>query len=118
VLTEFGLTTSAQEQTWVISLDSRNAIRSVTAVSVGTYHECFIGVPTVLSPVLLSATDRFIMAHNHPNGKSNPTKDDIELTVRIQQASKVMGLDFDDHIIVTPDGTWSSMQALGHMKEA
>lgn len=114
-LKDMGLTSSAQEQLWVIALDSLNHIRSVTPVSVGTYHECFVAVPAVLSPVLLSATDRFIMAHNHPNGRPNPTEDDVELTERVAKACDVMDISFDDHLIVTSMGPWVSMKSLGYL---
>jgi len=114
-LAEMGLASSAQEQLWVVSLDSLNQIRSVTVASIGTYHECYVSVPNVISPVLLSATDRFIMAHNHPNGRPNPTADDIDLTKRVAVAAEAMDLAFDDHIIVTPTGEWRSMRALGHL---
>jgi DNA repair protein RadC len=115
ILTDAGLAGSAQEQLWVIALDSLNQIRSITPVSVGTYHECYVSVPNVISPVLLSATDRFTIAHNHPNGRPNPTPDDIDLTRRISVSAEAMDLSFDDHIIVTPTGEWRSMRALGHM---
>lgn len=115
VLGSMGLSTSAQEQLWVIALDSLNQIRSITPVSIGTYHECYVSVPNVLSPVLLSATDRFIMAHNHPNGRPVPTEDDIDLTKRVAAASEAMDIAFDDHLIVTASGGWRSMRSLGHM---
>jgi DNA repair protein RadC len=114
-LGDMGLSGSAQEQLWVISLDSLNQIRNITVVSVGTYHDCFVSVPTILSPVLLSATDRFIMAHNHPNGRPNPTADDIDLTSRVKAAADIMDISFDDHVIVSTSGGWSSMKALGHL---
>lgn len=114
MLGEMGLSTAAQEELWVIALDSLNQIRSITRVSIGTYHECFVSVPTVIGPVLLSATDRFIMAHNHPNGRPNPTLDDIELTKRIAGAAELMDIAFDEHLIVTPSGAWAGMKALGH----
>jgi DNA repair protein RadC len=115
LLGTLGLSGSAQEQLWVIALDSLNQVRNITVVSVGTYHDCFVSVPTILSPVLLSATDRFIIAHNHPNGRSAPTDDDIDLTQRVDAASRIMDLSFDDHIIVSPSGSWSSMRTLGHL---
>lgn len=114
-LGKLGLSSAAQEQLWVIALDSLNQIRSITAVSIGTYHECYVAVPTVIAPVLLSATDRFIMAHNHPNGRPNPTADDIDLTDRVNAAARVMDISFDDHLIVTSTGAWQSMKALGHL---
>lgn len=114
-LNELGLAASAQEQLWVVALDSLNQIRSITVASIGTYHECYVSVPNVLSPVLLSAADRFILAHNHPNGRPNPTKDDIDLTKRVVKAAEAMDIEFDDHIIVTPTGQWRSMRSMGHL---
>lgn len=115
VLTDLGLSGSAQEQLWVVAVDGINQIRSITPVAVGTYHDCFVALPTVFSPVLLSACDRFTVAHNHPNGRLMPTADDLDLTRRIETAAKVMDMEFDDHIIVGPTGGFTSMRALGHL---
>jgi DNA repair protein RadC len=55
------------------------------------------------------------VAHNHPNGKTNPTREDINLTGRIVAAADTLDMDFDDHLILTPYGGWASMRALGHL---
>lgn len=116
LLGELGLSGSAQEQLWVLALDGQNNIRQIHVANIGSYHDTFVSIPTVLSPVLLSASDRFIVAHNHPNGKPNPTQDDIELTRRIDAAANVLDMEFDDHLIVTARGAWVSMRALGHLR--
>ncbi|HAB62403.1 MAG TPA: hypothetical protein DCE48_17205 [Lachnospiraceae bacterium] len=38
--------------------------------------------------------------HFHPSGDPKPSKDDIEVTKRIDEGCRLMGLDFVDHIIV------------------
>lgn len=118
LLNELGLVTSSQEQLWVIALDAVNAVRSVTPVAMGTYHDSFVALPTIFAPVFLAATDRFIIAHNHPAGRARPTKPDLDLTARVQAAATVLDVEFHDHIIVCPDGSWTSLNSAGYMKEA
>ena len=51
----------------------------------------------------------FILCHNHPSGHPTPSPEDIELTRRLVQAGKAMGIELLDHIIVT-DNQWTSFR--------
>ncbi|MBU1706924.1 JAB domain-containing protein, partial [bacterium] len=51
----------------------------------------------------------FILCHNHPSGHPTPSPEDIELTRRLVQAGKAMGIELLDHIIVT-DKQWTSFR--------
>lgn len=112
VLNEFGLSTAVQEELWVVLLDGVRNIRSVYPVAKGGYHDCDISIPTILSPVFIGATDRFMIAHNHPSGEAAPTQHDLDLTWRLSAAAELLDLMFEDHVIVTPKGEWYSMK--GH----
>ncbi|NOY64919.1 MAG: hypothetical protein GXO97_05955, partial [Nitrospirae bacterium] len=48
-----------------------------------------------------------ILVHNHPSGKPEPSDADIEVTNRIIEASRVVGIDVLDHIIITSDRAFS-----------
>ena len=41
-----------------------------------------------------------ILAHNHPSGDPTPSRDDIELTRRMVDAGRLMGIEILDHIIL------------------
>jgi DNA repair protein RadC len=41
-----------------------------------------------------------ILAHNHPSGDVSPSKADVELTRRLVDAGRILGIDVLDHIIV------------------
>jgi DNA repair protein RadC len=43
------------------------------------------------------------VAHNHPSGSLNPSTADLEVTERMQQSAKLLGINLIDHIIVTGD---------------
>jgi len=41
------------------------------------------------------------LSHDHPSGNPEPSKADLEITKRILEAGKIMGIDVLDHIIIT-----------------
>ena len=53
-----------------------------------------------------------IFAHNHPSGDCTPSTDDIELTKRLFEAGKIIGIDVLDHIILS-DHTYLSLKKEG-----
>ena len=45
-----------------------------------------------------------ILAHNHPSGNPEPSRDDLEINRRLVEAGKILGIEVIDHIIVTATG--------------
>ena len=58
----------------------------------------------VFAPALERGAVAIIVAHNHPSGSLTPTEADIIVTDQLVAASKVMGVDVLDHIIVSQKG--------------
>lgn len=57
------------------------------------------------------------MVHNHPSGDTSPSKDDIRLTDRMQQACELIGIPLTDHIIVGTDNRqYFSFREKGELK--
>jgi len=50
-----------------------------------------------------------ILCHNHPSSDPTPSPEDIELTQRLVQAGKIVGIELLDHIIVA-ERTWTSFR--------
>lgn len=44
------------------------------------------------------------MGHNHPSGDPTPSRADIDMTRRIIDVAKPLGIEVHDHIIVGKDG--------------
>lgn len=57
--------------------------------------------------VALYKGSNIILSHNHPQGSFLPSDDDIRTTERLFALCKSSGLDFVDHIIVSPNGSYS-----------
>ena len=51
-----------------------------------------------------------IIAHNHPSGDPEPSLEDIEVTRRLHEAGKILGVPLLDHIIVGEGGSFTSLR--------
>ena len=81
-------------------LDTRNKLLKDEIISIGTLNTSLAYPRDVLSPALENHAASVILIHNHPSGDPSPSKDDIELTKRIYEASKILEIDFLDHVII------------------
>jgi DNA repair protein RadC len=52
------------------------------------------------------------MVHNHPSGDPTPSNEDINITKRIAEAGKIIGIELVDHIIIG-DGRYISLKEKG-----
>jgi DNA repair protein RadC len=46
----------------------------------------------------------FICVHNHPTGDLTPSREDKDLTDRLTEAGKMIGIQLLDHLIVSSEG--------------
>ena len=80
----------------------------------GTASNCLVNPREVLRPCILCNATGFIVAHNHPSGNTAPSRADIQVTRTLREASKVMGIDMIEHIIVgDPDSEIYSFNEAG-----
>lgn len=84
----------------VIVLDNKNCVRKIKNVAIGGINSVSIEPNLILMENIKMSMPKFIIVHNHPSGNVNPSIEDIEFTKRINEASKIMGLQLLDHIII------------------
>lgn len=85
----------------VFYLDTRNQEIQREIISVGTLNANLVHPREVFEPAIRHNAAQVIVAHNHPSGDPNPSQDDIEITKRLQEAGKILGIELLDHVIVT-----------------
>ena len=76
-------------------------------VSHGTHNASLVGIREIMIRTLLCGASSIVLVHNHPNGLSLPSKEDIQMTKEIKEVSDLMGIYFCDHIIVGKEGVYS-----------
>jgi len=94
----------SQEHFIVIFLDGDNKIIETRVISVGTLNQTLVHPREVFAPAIEKRSASIIIAHNHPSGTLSPSSEDIEVTNRLKEASKILGIELLDHIIFSLNG--------------
>ena len=89
-----------REHFWVISLDTRNKVKFVELISLGTADNCLVHPREVFRRAIINGATKIIIGHNHPSGDSQPSPEDLEITRKIKQASEILSIPLLDHIII------------------
>jgi DNA repair protein RadC len=101
-----------QEVLLVILRDVRGNLLHLEQVSIGTLSQVLVHPREVFYPAVRYKAHSLIIAHNHPSGDPKPSQADLELTSALIQASQVMCIGLDDHLIVCRD-KFISLRELG-----
>jgi DNA repair protein RadC len=96
-----------KEHFLVFFLDARNQEIKREIVSVGSLTANLVHPREVFEPAVKNLAAQVILAHNHPSGDPEPSKDDLEINKRLVEAGKILGIEIIDHIIVTKNGFFS-----------
>jgi DNA repair protein RadC len=90
----------------VVLLNTKNEVIETSTVSVGTLGASLVHPREVFKPAIRASAASVILAHNHPSGKVEPSREDREVTRRLGEAAGILGIEVLDHVIVG-DGYYS-----------
>lgn len=93
-----------QEYFLSIYLDGANRILEKRVISIGILNQSLVHPREVFAPAIELRAASIIVAHNHPSGVLEASREDISVTHRLKDSAKLLGIDFLDHIIITKDG--------------
>ncbi len=83
----------------VVNLNTNLTPINMNVVSMGALNMAYVHPRETMKSAILSNSAYLMLVHNHL-GSLNPSKEDIEVTDRIQSAASIMGIPVLDHIIV------------------
>ncbi len=86
-----------------IYLNSHNRILRDEVITIGTVNSNIIHAREVFRPAIECNAAAFILAHNHPSGELQPSKEDVDITADLVRAGKILGISILDHVIITKD---------------
>lgn len=96
----FEMDIRAEEVLALMTLDTKNQITGMFIVSQGSINTTIVHPREVFKRALLQNSANIIIAHNHPSGLPDPSKEDINITRRLDEAGKIIGINLLDHIII------------------
>jgi DNA repair protein RadC len=93
-------------------VDTKHRLLGVVTVSVGSLDHTFMSPREVFRDALLANAAALVLAHNHPSGDPEPSRDDEQVTRRLVRAGELVGIEVLDHLVVA-GSRWLSLARRG-----
>ncbi|MFC1925201.1 DNA repair protein RadC [Chloroflexota bacterium] len=103
-----------KEHLLALLLDTRNQLVKTATVSIGSLDSSIVHPREVFKEAISASAASVILVHNHPSGDPQPSDDDIDITKRLVEAGKIVGIEVLDHVIVG-DEAYVSIKGRGSM---
>ena len=102
------------EQLRVLYLNTRNRLLLDETVIEGSVNIAPIYPREIVRRSLEVGATALILAHNHPSGDPEPSREDVRVTRLIAKAGEALDIRLHDHVIVARSG-WISLRAGGYL---
>jgi DNA repair protein RadC len=102
------------EEAYVVLMNQNYKLIDTIRLSHGGITETAVDVRVIMKYALMNNATIIALAHNHPSGNNRPSRDDENLTKRVNEACRTMRIFLCDHIIVT-DGSYYSFRDQGKL---
>jgi len=102
-----GLASMPVETFLVLHLDGKNRMVGMTTCSIGCMTSSLVHPRDVFRSAIANMTAGLIFMHNHPSGDPAPSEEDIQITKRLCEVGKIVGIRGLDHIIIGKDRYFS-----------
>ena len=89
-----------QEILKVAMLNNKNKLIRIKEIAKGGGNFVAATIRSILNEAVKIEAAKIILIHNHPTGDPTPSKQDIEFTKNVEQASKILGIQLLDHIVI------------------
>lgn len=93
-----------REHFLVLYLDRKGGVITKENVSIGGLHSSIVHPREVFKTAVKRSAASIILAHNHPSGDPSPSRQDVEITRRLTEAGRIMGIEIMDHVIIGENG--------------
>lgn len=95
------------EECHLLMLRQNHSIIGEALVSKGGLTGTAVDVREVMRHAVMNRAAAILLCHNHPSGNLRPSTEDNHLTKRVEEACRVMNVQFVDHVIVADTGYYS-----------
>lgn len=104
----------AEEVVYIFAMRKGMQLLGTFLLAKGTVDSALVGSREIFMRLLLLGAAGFILLHNHPSGDPKPSKEDIQLTQKLNEAAGLIGVQLLDHVIIGQQGFYSFKE---HMAE-
>lgn len=95
------------EECWALYLASSGKVIERQRISQGGVQATVVDSKIILKRAIELLAVQIVLVHNHPSGSAEPSRQDIELTERIQQGARLLDMHLLDHVIIAKGAHYS-----------
>ena len=95
------------EECWALYLASSGKVLESTRISQGGVQSTVVDCKMVIRRALELLAPQIVLVHNHPSGSVEPSRQDIDLTERVEAAARLFDIRLLDHVIVARGAHYS-----------
>lgn len=96
----------------VVSLSTKNHVLGISPISIGSLNSSLVHPRECFKEAIRRNSNAIILLHNHPSGDPTPSKEDIEVTRRLADGGKILGIEVLDHVVIG-DNRYVSLKERG-----
>lgn len=96
----------------VILLNTKNIVIGIEDISIGTLNSSLVHPRETFSIAIRKSAASIVVCHNHPSGDPSPSSEDINITHRLKDCGKLIGIELIDHVIIG-NGKYISLKEKG-----
>ena len=100
----------------VLLLNIKNQVISLEDISIGSLNASIVHPREIFNAPVRKSAASVVLIHNHPSGDPAPSREDIQVTKRLWEAGKLLGINVLDHVIIG-DGKFLSFQQEGLLEK-
>jgi proteasome lid subunit RPN8/RPN11 len=100
-----------QEHFLCATINGANEVLNIRVISIGLVDRSPVHPREVFADAVADRASGIIVAHNHPEGRLEPSAADVEVTCQVKQAGEIVGIHLLDHIIFNPTTYFSFLEA-------
>lgn len=105
-------TIELREEFFVVLLSNTKQVLGYSKIAIGTMTGALVQPITVFQTAILGNAHSILISHSHPSGSLKASNSDINLSKRLRDAGKLLGIEIVDHIILTKE-SFTSMKEIG-----
>jgi len=96
-----------KEHFLIVTLDGSSKIIEYRVIHIGTLNQSIVHPREVFRSAIQDNAAGIVIAHNHPSGTLEASRADIQITQRLKEVSKLVGIELLDHVILSKEGYYS-----------
>lgn len=85
---------------YALYLNTKNILLKEELISIGNLNKNFVSAREILKPAIELSAASVILVHNHPSSNVEPSKEDVALTKKLENAFNLFGIKLLDHVII------------------